>query len=134
VPVQTRAVPRPGARRTARRSVRGSSPSCAVPRPESSPVVTPASEPPYLKCHGLLTGEHRAGRPPLPPSQRARPPTGTLSRPTTFDPSLGPAKAQAFVRRLGNVAAVDVKSAPHAKHSSESAKHSSRQASRTKLA
>jgi hypothetical protein len=76
-PARRRTVPRPGARCTVRRSVRDSSSSCVVPWPGSSPVVTPASEPPYLRHHCIPEGEHRAGRPPLPPSRQARPSTGT---------------------------------------------------------
>jgi hypothetical protein len=59
------------------------------------PVVTGESAP-YLRRHCLPAGEHRAGRPPLPPSRQARPSTSTPSRPTTSHPSLGPAKAQAL--------------------------------------
>jgi hypothetical protein len=58
-------------------------------------VVTGKPEP-YLRRHCLPAGEHRAGRPPLPPSRQARPSTSTPSRPTTSHPSLGPAKAQAL--------------------------------------
>jgi hypothetical protein len=79
-------------------------PSCVVPRLGSSPVVTPAGEPPYIRRHCLPAGEHRAGRPPLPPSRQARPSAGTSSRPTTFDPPLGPAEAQVLAHCLGNVA------------------------------
>jgi hypothetical protein len=89
VPMRRCTVPRPGARRTVRLG--------------SSPVVTPAGEPPYIRRHCLPTGEHRASRPPLPPSRQARPSTGTPSRPTTSDPPLGPAEAQALAHCPGNV-------------------------------